>query len=171
MKLCHVVNCINKVRSKNMCRKHRDHYIALENNLNCLQCGIQSIHCKQLCLSCYHKQPIVRKMRSNSSYTWLKKTNLNSYYCNKRRSVKLNSSPKWLTNKQLQEIKDFYINCPKGYVVDHIIPLQNKDVQGLHVPWNLQYLTRSENSSKFNRFDFTYNNDSWRKSLLFIFSA
>jgi 5-methylcytosine-specific restriction endonuclease McrA len=45
-------------------------------------------------------------------------------------------------------IKEFYLNKPKDLTVDHIIPLQGKKVSGLHVSWNLQYLTHPENSSK-----------------------
>lgn len=68
-----------------------------------------------------------------------------------RNARKVNATPKWLNKEQKQEIREFYKNCPKGYQVDHIIPLRGKNVTGLHVIWNLQYLTATENLKKGNR--------------------
>jgi hypothetical protein len=66
----------------------------------------------------------------------------------KRKAIKLRATPKFAN---LEKIKEIYKNCPKGYHVDHIIPLQSKIVCGLHVEWNLQYLTASANCSKSNK--------------------
>jgi hypothetical protein len=69
-----------------------------------------------------------------------------------RNAQKLQATPKWLTNEQLAEMKQFYINCPEGYHVDHIHPLRGNGLCGLHVPWNLQYLPAVENHRKSNHF-------------------
>jgi hypothetical protein len=67
----------------------------------------------------------------------------------KRRSAKLKRTPEWAN---LSHIEEFYANCPEGYEVDHIIPLQGKNVSGLHVENNLQYLTVVENRTKSNKY-------------------
>lgn len=62
---------------------------------------------------------------------------------------KLKAMPAWA---EVELIKQFYKNCPEGYEVDHIVPLQGKNVCGLHVLANLQYLPRTENRKKSNKF-------------------
>lgn len=77
----------------------------------------------------------------------------------KRRAAKLNATPKWLTKQDYVEIEDIYWQSKEYnrllydiFHVDHIIPLQGKNVCGLHVPWNLQILTEKENLSKNNKY-------------------
>lgn len=76
----------------------------------------------------------------------------------KYRNLKLNATPKWLTKEHHKQIKNIYKesiklqqldNIPRD--VDHIIPIQSKLVCGLHVPWNLQILTRKDNQIKKNK--------------------
>lgn len=76
-----------------------------------------------------------------------------------RQALKLEACLKGNFNKEVAEV---YKDCPQGYHVDHILPLNNGSISGLHVPWNLQYLTSAENLAKSNKFDGTYNNEGWR---------
>lgn len=62
------------------------------------------------------------------------------------------ATPSWCDR---DAIRLFYKNCPDGMEVDHIVPIRGENVCGLHVHWNLQYLTKSENSSKRNRFSYS----------------
>jgi len=70
-----------------------------------------------------------------------------------RRARKASATPPWLTKEQKQEIKNIYMNCPEQCEVDHIFPLKGKESCGLHVPWNLQYLTVEDNRKKGNRLE------------------
>jgi hypothetical protein len=67
----------------------------------------------------------------------------------KRRSYIKRATPSWAN---LEKIKEIYMNCPKGFHVDHVVPLRGKIVSGLHVESNLQYLIAIENVKKGNRY-------------------
>jgi hypothetical protein len=71
----------------------------------------------------------------------------------KRRARMRNRSsaqPPW-TNTQA--ISEFYRECPAGFHVDHIVPLNNSVVCGLHIVENMQYLPEKENLKKGNKLD------------------
>ena len=78
----------------------------------------------------------------------------------RRRASQMKSSPAWLNKVQKRQIQDIYwlardlkIVTGEDYHVDHIVPLQGKNVSGLHVPWNLQVLPADINLSKRNTFN------------------
>lgn len=64
---------------------------------------------------------------------------------------KLKACPKWANKDRIKEIYEDAKS--KGLEVDHIIPLTNRLVCGLHVEDNLQLLTRTENAKKNNKFN------------------
>lgn len=68
------------------------------------------------------------------------------------------ATPPWLTKDQKAAMKQLYIEAQRltkltgeRYVVDHIIPLINEEVCGLHAPWNLRVITQEENLVKSNK--------------------
>ena len=71
--------------------------------------------------------------------------------CNRRRQIKIKeATPNWDGDEL---IKLVYLKAQEwGFAVDHIIPVGNKLVCGLHTWHNLQLLSKSENSKKHNNF-------------------
>ena len=77
-----------------------------------------------------------------------------------RQAKKLQATPKWLTPEQFRQMESIYIFASKtssnaGFKchVDHIVPLQGKNVCGLHVPWNLRVVSAYYNMHKKNKLD------------------
>jgi hypothetical protein len=80
----------------------------------------------------------------------------------KYKSRKIERTPAWLDDEELFLIKEVYHLASLrtkatgfAWEVDHIIPLQGKNVCGLHVLENLQVIPMKENRQKSNRFFLT----------------
>lgn len=75
-----------------------------------------------------------------------------------KRASRRQRKPLWLTKEDKVAISAFYmlaqemsLSTGEKYQVDHIVPLNGKNVSGLHVPWNMQVITAIENNRKNNR--------------------
>lgn len=99
-----------------------------------------------------------RKNEFSKRYRNNNKGKCNAYGA-KYRADKLKATPQWLDKKQLKEIENIYNKCKEisqktgiQHHVDHIIPLNGNGVRGLHVPWNLQIISKHENLVKSNKY-------------------
>jgi len=69
---------------------------------------------------------------------------------NRRRCKRISATPFWADHTKINLIYKQAVES--GLTVDHVIPLIHELVCGLHVHFNMQLLTLSENSSKGNKF-------------------
>jgi hypothetical protein len=77
---------------------------------------------------------------------------------NANSAARRRAAPSWLTAIQKAQIMEFYdiarcltVQTGIQHDVDHIMPIKGEASSGLHVPWNLQILTKSENCAKKNK--------------------
>ena len=112
------------------------------------------------CRKCKNLYDAQRAEKRQSYFSIYKKNNPQKYTQSsaKHKAAKLLRCPNWLTELHLTQIQIFYdsaraLTAEFGIPmeVDHIIPLQGKNVSGLHVPWNLQVITKKENCFYGNR--------------------
>ena len=90
---------------------------------------------------------------------WLnERPGLVNAYAAKRRDAVRKATLSCSSLQDLEEIKGIYALAKKmtestgqPHHVDHVIPLKGRSVCGLHVPWNLQVITATENLKKSNK--------------------
>lgn len=137
---------------------------------NCQKCKLKVVAKKKsllkskclsysLCWKCYRKAYNRWKVSIYNGYkseleTYIKnprvqytKGKKKSYFYAKQFCERALATPKWV---DIEEIANFYEKKPKNSEVDHIIPIKGQNVCGLHVPWNLQYLSKEDNRKKNN---------------------
>jgi len=149
----------------------RDCYVkSKQPTLNkCLQCGSETNtkFCSRSCSSSYNNTvaPKRQKTFKNICETCSTPTN-NKRWCKRScrpketyeqyRARMNEANARYMARRKFQTpadenisaLQDFYINCPNGYEVDHIIPISKG---GLHSLSNLQYLPWLENRRKSNK--------------------
>lgn len=79
-----------------------------------------------------------------------------AHYASCRNAAELRAMPQWADRERLaefyREARRLTLATGVPHEVDHIVPLRHKLASGLHVPANLQVVTRTANRSKSNRF-------------------
>jgi len=137
----------------------KDYY--LRNKEKCVAWARQSVLRRREEVAAYQLEwrAANKERKAANDKLWRQKNagRVNWYSGNRKRAEK-RAAPPWLTGDQWAEIQSFYERAANltilngvQYEVDHIEPIQGKHSCGLHVPWNLQVITRSENRSKSNR--------------------
>jgi hypothetical protein len=146
--------------------------------MKCLQCskllsGCQKKFCSSSCSATYSNLRTPRRLKSSPLWHTCPACNTltkNVRYCSNECKPKLTAQERQIRHKaihneawqrymakrknqtpknvDIETLQQFYINCPDGHEVDHIIPVSKG---GLHCLENLQYLTISENRRKSNK--------------------
>lgn len=109
---------------------------------------------KRKCNQRWEKQNPEKVKQLKKKY---RKANLEKHRANeaKRRAQKKQATPSWANQAAMKKIYEQAAQLERktgiSYHVDHIYPLENPYLCGLHVENNLQILTEKENCSKSNR--------------------
>ena len=115
-----------------------------------------NIEGKNVCTSFATKEEAVASRKAfeiSAGYHKEHGANIDTY--DNRSAEELQATPKWLDADDKELIKWVYETAKERtlqydipFEVDHIIPINGKDVCGFHIAENLQVITRSENRSK-----------------------
>ena len=103
----------------------------------------------------------VKKVKRAAEKAWRQRNKEKVYAYNAEvRAKKLQATPPWIDEEHKNRIASIYraklkINerTGKEHHVDHVVPLQGKNVCGLHVWWNLAIIPAKMNLEKNNSFE------------------
>jgi 5-methylcytosine-specific restriction endonuclease McrA len=148
--------CLNIIQYKQKSNKFCSHICSAKfNNAHrvrkdakiyplCKNCGKLTKDSNRKFCSNYCASIVNRKYKDPTEALRIKRSLTREASAHYRAQLR-NQTPPWADRKA---IKEYYRLCPKGYEVDHIIPISKG---GLHDLPNLQYLTIRENRSKGNK--------------------
>ena len=112
--------------------------------------------CYKIAKSEYRKNNYARILQKGREY---ERNNIHKRVARNRiRKARLRAAmPPWVNKNAIEavylEARELTVRTGLAYHVDHIIPLKGQNVCGLHLPWNLQVITASENLSKGNKLE------------------
>lgn len=97
-----------------------------------------------------NKEKILENVRNYRLSNWDRVLERSRKYCATRRAIKAQAIPIWSESDKINVV---YKKAKQyGFEVDHIVPIDNPLVCGLHCWHNLQLLETSVNRSKGNRY-------------------
>lgn len=169
MRLCSIEGCDEKHYGKNLCKQHYlKQYKRSEASLSKKRESLKrwresnkehiksyearyreanKEHCSIL-RSQYYLKNKAKEQEQNKRWHKINRSKAVEK-SNKYRSSKLRALPNWLNKEELLPI--YELAATNNLHVDHIVPLQGKEVCGLHVPWNLRIIPATDNFKKKNK--------------------
>jgi hypothetical protein len=115
------------------------------------------------CVVCYQDQKKAYRIRNHTKILACERTYEQNNKPKRiarnrvRKNVLRQAEPKWVNKSDIVVIYTEAEARTKEtgilHHVDHVVPLKHPSICGLHVPWNLQVITATENLKKSNRFE------------------
>jgi len=141
------------IRTCRVCRRKAEFKEFVKSKA--FKCGVDTIclQCSREKVKAYRKAG-KRKAAAEAQRRYKKYPEKEKAKSAMRRKRVKQATPSWVT---FNEIESFYLlsyqkekETGEKWHVDHIVPLTNPIVCGLHVPWNLQVIPAKENLKKWN---------------------